>query len=160
RATRLMFPYRLGLSATQSSSVSLSPKERIMPHPFLASEFWVLICRHWCNWVATTSRSGVLVRRRAPIQTPTASVHQFAATKILSQPKCVHERPSFFDRHQSFRPVVLDQRQFPPGLFQFLMLLRQRSLRADCILVSSTPAWHAPMPPAPSLADLHLTTAG
>src|SRR5207244_13396974 len=46
-----MFPYRLGLSVTQSSSVSLSPKERIMLHPFLASEFWVLIRRHWCNWL-------------------------------------------------------------------------------------------------------------
>src|SRR5206468_8464151 len=160
RATRLMFPYRLGLSATQSSSVSLSPKERIMPHPFLASEFWVLICRHRCNWVATTSCSEVLVRRRAPIQTPTASVHQLAAMKILSQPKCVHERPLLFDRHHSFRSVVLDQRQFSPGSFQFVLLLRQRSLRADCILVSSAPASHGPTPPTPSLADLHSTTAG
>src|SRR5438552_14897809 len=149
-----MFPYRLGLSATQSSSVSLSPKERIMPHPFLASEFWVLICRHRCNWVATTSRSEVLVRRRAPIQTPTASVHQFAAMKILSQPKCVHERPLLFDRHHSFRSVVLDQRQFPPGSFQFVLLLRQRSLRAGCIQVSSSPAWHGPMLPALPSASL------
>src|SRR6266481_3886069 len=147
-----MFPYRLGLSATQSSSVSLSPKERIMLHPFLASEFWVPICRHWCNWVATTSRSEVLVRRRAPIQTPTASVHQFAAMKTLSLPKCVHERPLLFDCHHSFRSVVLDQWQFPPGLFQFVVLLRQRNLRADCILVSSTPASHAPTLQALSLA--------
>src|SRR5438552_1094646 len=107
-----MFPYRLGLSATQSSSVSLSPKERIMLHPFFASEFWVLICRHWCNWVATTSRSEVLVRRRAPIQTPTASVHQFAATQTLSLPKCAHKHLLLFDHHRSFRPVVLDRLQF------------------------------------------------
>src|SRR6266481_667789 len=150
-----MFPYRLGFSATQSSSVSLSPKERIMLQPFLASEFGVLICRHWCNWVATISRSLVALRCQAPSHTPTASVHQFAATKTLSLPKCVHDHPLLFDRHRSFRPVVLDRRQFPPGLFQFVMLLRQRSLRADCIRVSSAPASHAPMLPARPSADLH-----
>src|SRR5436190_7948278 len=116
--------------------------------------------RESCSGIATISRSAVLVLCQAPSHTPTASVHQFAAMKTLSLPKCVHDHPVLCDRHDSFRSVVSDQRQSPPDCSRFLMLPRQRNLRADCILVSSTPASRAPTLPTPSLADLHSTTAG
>src|SRR5438034_11276102 len=68
--------------------------------------------RESCSGIATISRSAVLVLCQAPSHTPTASVHQFATTKTLSLPKCVHKHPLLFDRHRSFRPVVLDRLQF------------------------------------------------
>src|SRR6266481_9070562 len=104
--------------------------------------------------VATISRSAVLLRRGAPTHTPTASVHQFGAMKILSLPKCVHKRPLLFDRHHSFRSCVLDQQQFVRHSVQFVTPLLWRSLPADCTRVSSARALHAPMLPAPSSEDL------
>src|SRR5437588_13062308 len=110
--------------------------------------------------IATISRSPVLFRRRGSIRKPSASAHQFEATKILSPPKCVHDRRLLFGGHHSFRSVVSDQRQSPPVHSQFVLLPRPRSLRANCTHVSSAPASHRPMLPAPLSANLHSMMAG
>src|SRR5439155_22233983 len=102
----------------------------------------------------------VLAHRRAPTHKPRASVRQFEAKKILSRRECVHDRPLLSDQYQSFRLVVLAQRQFLRDSFQFVRPLRRRSPRADCTRGSSAPASHAPMLQAPSLANLHSVTAG
>ena len=62
--------------------------------------------------------SGQMLRRRAPIRKPHASVRRFVARKILLRPECVHVLPLLRDRRRSFstsclRPAAISSEVVP-----------------------------------------------